>query len=212
MTRIRIDGFTVSLDGYGAGPGQSLDRPMGVGGERLHGWAFGTRTFRRMFGQDGGSDGTDERFAAEGLAGLGAWVLGRNMFAHSRGPWQDDGWRGWWGEEPPYACPVFVRSRHPRPDLTVGRTTFHFTDKPLRDVIAMASEVAGGRDVRIGGGVATAREAFSLQLVDRAHIAVSPVLLGAGESLWAGLDLPVLGYRAQTEPGEGATHLVLTRG
>lgn len=212
MSIVRIDSFTVSLDGYGAGPGQSLSAPMGTGGERLHGWAFKTRTFRAMFGQEDGSDGIDEGFAAAGLAGLGAWVLGRNMFAHSRGPWTDDGWRGWWGEEPPYACPVFVRSHHPRPDLQVGKTTFIFTGKPLRDVVQMAREAAGGRDVRIGGGVATAREALAERLVDRAHIVVSPVLLGCGESLWAGLDVLGLGYRIEAvTQGEAATHLVLTR-
>jgi dihydrofolate reductase len=183
MTLIRIDSFTISLDGYGAGPDQSLAAPMGVGGERLHGWAFATRTFRAMFGQEGGTDGIDEGFAAAGMAGLGAWVLGRNMFAHSRGPWQDDGWRGWWGEEPPYACPVFVRSHHRRPDLQVGKTRFTFTAKPLREVVEMAHEAAGGRDIRIGGGVATVREALADGRADRVHLAISPVLLGRGEAL-----------------------------
>lgn len=212
MSRVRIDSFTVSLDGYGAGPDQSLSAPMGAGGGRLHGWALATRSFRAMFGQEGGSNGIDEGFAAAGLSGLGAWVLGRNMFAPSRGPWEDDGWRGWWGEEPPYACPVFVRSRHRRPDLKVGRTTFTFTDKPLQDVVRMAHDAAAGQDLRIGGGVATVREALTERLVDRAHIAVSPVLLGRGESLWAELDLPGLGYRVElVTQGEGATHLVLGR-
>jgi dihydrofolate reductase len=213
MTRIRTDCFMVSLDGYGAGPEQSLAAPMGRGGQQLSGWAFATRTFRTMFGQEGGSEGVDDGFAAASMAGVGAWVMGRNMFAPSRGPWAEDGWRGWWGEAPPYACPVFVRSRHARPDLRVGKTTFIFTDKSLRDVVQMAREAAGGQDVRIGGGVATVREALAEGLTDRAHFAVPPVLLGRGEALWTGLDVPALGYRIeQAIRGEGATHLVLVRG
>lgn len=212
MTKVRIDCFTISLDGYGAGADQSLAAPMGIGGDRLHGWAFKTRTFRAMFGQEGGSDGIDEGFAATGLAGLGAWILGRNMFTPSRGPWPDDDWRGWWGEEPPYACPVFVRTHHPRPDLQVGKTTFMFTDRPLRDVLQAARTAAAGHDVRIGGGVATVREALESGFVDRAHFVVSPVLLGRGEALWHGLDLAALGYHeAAVTQGEGATHLVLER-
>lgn len=212
MTIVRIDSFSVSLDGYGAGPGQTLETPMGQGGHRLHGWAMATRTFQRMFGRDGGADGVDEGFAAAGLAGLGAWVMGRNMFAHSRGPWTDDGWIGWWGPEPVYACPVFVRTHHARPDLKVGKTTFHFTDAPLADVVARARDAAGGLDVRIGGGTATAREALAEGLVDRAHIAVSPVLLHRGENLWADLDLAAAGYGPEeVRQGEGATHVVLRR-
>lgn len=212
MTKVRIDCFSVSLDGYGAGPDQSLAAPMGLGGMALHGWAFQTRTFRAMFGHEGGSDGVDEGFAAAGLAGLGAWVLGRNMFAPSRGVWTDDGWRGWWGEEPPYACPVFVRTHHPRPALQVGKTTFVFTNRPLADVVRTARDAAGGRDVRIGGGVVTVRAALEGGLVDRAHFSVAPVLLGRGEPLWPGMDLTALGYRVEAvTPGEGATHVVIVR-
>ncbi len=212
MTFIRINSFFVSLDGYAAGVDQSLEAPMGVGGHRLPGWAMETRTFRRMMGREGGGDGVDEGFAAAGMANLGAWVMGRNMFAHSRGPWSDDGWIGWWGPEPVYACPVFVRTHYPRPDLKVGKTTFHFTDAPLAEVLARARDAAGGRDVRVGGGTATAREALAAGLVDRAHIAVSPILLRRGENLWAGLDLAAAGYGPEeVTQGEGATHLVLRR-
>ena len=210
---IRVDCFTVSLDGYGAGSRQSSDAPMGVGGERLHGWAFATRTFRQMFGQPGGSEGVDEGFAAAGMAGLGAWVMGRNMFAPSRGPWPDDGWRGWWGEDPPYHCPVHVLTHHPRAPLEMsGGTVFHFETGGLEVALQKAANDAGDRDVRIGGGVATVREALLGRLVDRVHLAVSPVLLGSGEALWPGIDLDALGYRvAQVVPGEGATHLVIGR-
>lgn len=212
MAQVRVESFTISLDGYGAGTGQSLDDPMGKGGRSLHGWAMGTRTFRTMFGQEGGSDGIDERFAQRGFDTIGAWILGRNMFAYSRGPWTDDGWRGWWGEEPPYACPVFVLTHHPRPDLRVGKTTFIFTGRPLHEVCHAARAAASGRDVRLGGGVATVRAGLNAGLIDRVHVAVSPVLLGQGEHLWAGLDLPALGYRvAGVTPGEGATHIELER-
>lgn len=212
MTLIRVDSFTISLDGYGAGPEQTLSAPMGRGGERLHGWAFGTRTFRAMFGQEGGSDGIDEGFAAAGLGGLGAWVLGRNMFAPSRWPWTDDGWRGWWGEEPPYRCPIYVLTHHPRPSLTVGLTTFHFWTDGIVSAVTAARAAAADRDVRIGGGVATLRQALEARLVDRMHLALSPVLLGQGESLWVGMNLPALGYRlAEAKAGEGATHLVFQR-
>ncbi len=212
MAQVRVESFTISLDGYGAGTGQSLDDPMGKRGRLLHTWAMGTRTFRAMFGQDGGSDGIDERFAQRGFDNIGAWILGRNMFAHSRGPWTDDGWRGWWGDEPPYACPVFVLTHHPRPDLQVGKTTFIFTGAPLPEVFQAARKAASGRDVRLGGGVATLRAGLAAGLIDRLHIAVSPVLLGQGEHLWAGLDLPALGYRvAGVTPGEGATHIELEK-
>lgn len=212
MSLLRVESFTISLDGYGAGPGQSLADPMGRGGGMLHGWARQTRTFRAMFGQDGGGDGVDEGFAQRGFQNIGAWILGRNMFAPSRGPWEDDGWTGWWGDEPPYACPVFVRTHHPRPDLQVGKTTFIFTGRPLSEVVRDAREAAGARDVRLGGGVDTLRAGFAVGLIDRAHIAVSPVLLGQGEHLWHGLDLPALGYRvAGVTAGEGASHLELEK-
>jgi dihydrofolate reductase len=213
MSRLVIRSFAVSADGYGAGPRQTLEAPMGERGDRLHGWARATLTFRRMFGQEGGSDGVDERFAAMGFDSIGAWVLGRNMFGPVRGPWADESWRGWWGERPPYACDVFVLTHHPRAPLAMeGGTTFHFWTGGLASAVEAAREAAGGRDIRLGGGVATLREGFAEGLVDHAHIAVAGDLLGAGEALWAGLDLPTLGYRVErATPGEGALHLEIGR-
>lgn len=211
MPLIRVESFTISLDGYGAGPEQSLDEPMGRGGKLLHGWAFQTRTFRAMFGMEGGGDGIDERFARRGFDNVGAWVLGRNMFAPSRGPWTDDGWKGWWGEEPPYHCDVFVLTHYPREPIAMkGGTRFHFVTDGIAAAAARARDAAGGKDVRLGGGVATLRAGLQTRLIDRVHLAVSPVLLGQGEALWTGLDLPGLGYRvAAATAGEGATHLEL---
>lgn len=213
MSLLRVESFTISLDGYGAGPGQSLAAPMGERGGLLHGWAFGTRTFRKMFGQDGGSDVVDEGFAQLGFDNIGAWVLGRNMFTHSRGPWTDDGWKGWWGDEPPYHCPVFVLTHYPRPDLVMaGGTTFHFVTDGLEAALTRAKAAAGGKDLRLGGGVATLREAFRGRHIDEAHFAVSPVLLGRGEAVFHGLDLPALGYRVVRQvAGEGANHIVIGR-
>lgn len=213
MTRVRVDCFTVSADGFGAGTEQSADDPMGRGGMALHGWALATRTLRTMFGQDGGSDGIDDGFAARGMDKLGAWVLGRNMFGPIRGEWPDESWRGWWGERPPYGCDVFVLTHHPRADLSMdGGTRFRFVADGLAAALDAARAAAGGRDVRIGGGVATLREAFRTGAVDAAHVAVAPVFLGRGESLWEGLDLPALGYRvARSTPGEGALHVEVER-
>lgn len=212
MSLIRVESFTISLDGYGAGPDQSLEAPMGRGGQNLHGWAFKTRTFRAMFGQDGGSTGEDDAIARQGFEGIGAWVMGRHMFTPERGRWTDSDWRGWWGEEPPYHCEVFVLTHHPRAPLPVGETTFHFVTEGLETALARARTSAKGQDVRLGGGVATLREGFANGLIDRAQIAVSPVLLGDGEHLWHGLDLPALGYRVERVlPTPDATHLTLTR-
>ncbi len=213
MTQLRVNAFAVSLDGYGAGLEQSLADPMGRGGMALHGWAFGTRTLRRMFGQEGGATGIDDGYAARGMEGLGAWILGRNMFGPVRGAWPDESWRGWWGDEPPYHCPVFVLTHHARPPLAMaGGTTFHFVTGGLDEAWQRARGAAGGRDVRLGGGVATLRQALQARLVDTMHLAVAPVLLGAGESLYAGLDLPALGYAvARSEAGEGATHVTIER-
>jgi dihydrofolate reductase len=213
MTRVRIAAFTVSLDGYGAGPRQSLAEPLGSGGEALHAWLVGTRTFaRRVLGKDGGSTGIDDDFAARSFDNVGAWILGRNMFGPVRGPWPDESWRGWWGEEPPYHCPVFVLTHHARAPLEMkGGTTFHFVTDGLQAALERARAAAAGRDVRIGGGVSTLRQALGQGLVDEMHVAVSPLLLGRGEALWTGLDLPGLGYR-RTEHvlTPAATHLVLT--
>lgn len=213
MTRVRVESFAVSIDGFGAGPDQSLDNPLGVGGMALHDWALPTRTFqRRVFGQEGGTTGIDDDFAARGFDNLGAWILGRNMFGPIRGPWPDLDWKGWWGEEPPYHVPVFVLTHHPRPPLQMkGGTVFHFVGD-IHDALAQARAAAGGQDVRIGGGPATIRQYLRAGLIDELHIALSPVLLGRGEPLFAGLDLPVLGYECTAfSASEKAGHLLIRR-
>ena len=214
MPRLVVRGFSVSLDGYGAGPEQSLENPLGVGGRAVHEWAFGTRTFRKMFGQEGGTTGIDDEFAARGFENIGSWILGRNMFGPIRGRWPDDDWKGWWGEIPPYHCPVFVLTNHPRSPLEMaGGTTFHFVADGIHVALARALDAAGGRDVRLGGGVATIRQYVMAGLVDEIHLAVSPVLLGRGEHLFAGIDLINLGYRVSRHvPTPHAMHVVLTRG
>ena len=216
MPRVRVQSFTLSLDGYAAGPDQSLEAPMGAGAETLHRWAMATRTFQdKVFGNPtGGATGTDDDFAARGFANLGAWILGRNMFGPVRGPWPDERWRGWWGEEPPYHCPVFVLTHHARPPLAMqGGTVFHFVTDGPEAALARARQAAGDRDVRIGGGAATVRQYLALRAIDELHLAVAPVLLGRGEAPFAGLDLPALGYRVSEHvPTEACTHLVLTRG
>lgn len=211
--RVRVESFSISLDGYGAGPDQSLEHPLGVGGPALHGWAFETRTFRQRFGQDGGATDVDDTFAQRGFTNIGAWVLGRNMFGPIRGPWPDDAWKGWWGDEPPYHCDVFVLTHHPRASFTMqGGTTFHFVTDGLDAAVARARASAQAKDVRIGGGVATIRAALQARLIDDVHLAVSPVLLGRGESLFAGLDLPALGYKVVEHVATArATHVVLRR-
>jgi dihydrofolate reductase len=212
MGRLVVRCFAVSLDGYGAGPAQSRDAPMGLGSGGLHAWFLPTRTFRRMHGQEGGTTGVNEDFAAQSFENLGAWVMGRNMFTWERGAWSDPDWRGWWGETPPYHCDVFVLTHHPRDSLAVADTTFHFVTGGLAEAVERAKAAAAGKDVRLGGGVGTLRAGFGMRLVDDAHIAVPDVLLGGGEALWAGLDLPASGYRlAGATRAEGVTHLRITR-
>jgi dihydrofolate reductase len=213
MSKVRVNSFSLSLEGYGAGPRQSPDEPLGVGGEELHNWIFPTRTWKEKDGHRGGSTGVDDGFVRRGLENLGAWILGRNMFAPSRGPWPDDGWKGWWGENPPYQTAVFVLTHHPRQPIEMaGGTTFHFVTDGIEAALARAREAAGSRDIRIGGGVETIRQYVRAGLVDEMHLAVSPVLLGSGEHLLAGLDLPALGYRvAEKLQFEAAVHVVLTR-
>lgn len=214
MSKLVIRAFSISLDGYGAGPDQSLENPLGVGGEALHEWAFPTRTFQeKVFGQDGGSTGVDEDFAARSFENIGAWILGRNMFAPSRGDWPDDGWKGWWGDNPPYHCPVFVLAHYPRASIEMeGGTTFHFVTDGIHAALKRAMDAANGRDVRLGGGTATIRQYLQAGLVDEMHFAISPVLLGTGEHLFAGIDLLKLGYqRSEHVPTPNATHIVLTR-
>jgi dihydrofolate reductase len=212
-SKLRVHGFAVSIDGYGAGPNQDITNPLGVGGTALHQWIFGTRTFQRMFGKDEGATGVDDDFAARGFENIGAWILGRNMFGPVRGPWPDETWKGWWGENPPYHVPVFVLTHHPRADLTMdGGTTFHFVNDGIEAVLRRAVAAANGKDVRLGGGVATIRQYLRAGLIDEMHIAVAPVLLGAGESLFAGIDVPALGYqRTEHVPTPNATHIVLAK-
>jgi dihydrofolate reductase len=213
MTRIRVNAFSISIDGYGAGPDQDFEHPLGVGGKALHQWAFATRTFRAMFGEQGGATGIDDGFAVRSFDNLGAWILGRNMFGPVRGPWPDESWRGWWGEEPPYRMPVFVLTHHERPPLEMkGGTVFHFVTGGIGEALDRAREAAAGRDVRIGGGAATIRQYLEARLIDELHLAVSPALLGKGENLFAGLDWPALGYEvAERVAGEAAMHVAIRR-
>jgi dihydrofolate reductase len=209
-----VNAFSISVDGYGAGTDQSVADPLGRRGEELHEWVFGTRTFRKMYGNEGGSDGVDEGYAARAMAGLGAWIMGRNMFGPVRGEWPDHDWKGWWGDTPPYHCPVFVLTHYERPPLEMaGGTVFHFVTDGIESALAQARAAAGERDIRIGGGVDTVREYLAARAIDELHIPVAPVLLGKGEALFAGLDLDALGYRvAKQEAGENAVHLTIVRG
>ena len=213
MSELHVRCFSVSIDGYGAGPDQSLENPMGVGGMRLHEWAFQTPTFRKMFGQEGGEAGVDEKFAAKGFENIGAWILGRNMFGPIRGPWPDDAWKGWWGDNPPYHVPVFVLTNHARPSLVMeGGTTFHFVTDGIESALRQAVSSAGGKNIRLGGGVSTIRQYLGAGLIDEMHLAMAPVLLGQGENLFSGLDLPTLGYdRTEQVAGERATHLIIRK-
>jgi dihydrofolate reductase len=213
MPKLRVNSFAISLDGYGAGPDQGLDTPLGRGGEELHNWFFPTRTFQKMYGKEEGTTGVDESFAARGMANLGAWILGRNMFGPVRGPWPDDKWRGWWGENPPYHVPVFVLTHHPRPPLEMqGGTVFHFVTEGIEAALAQARAAAGDRDIRVGGGAATIRQYLNAGLIDEMHVAVAPMFLGGGEPLFAGINLPALGYEVTEHvPSEAATHIVLAK-
>ncbi|HEX3670591.1 MAG TPA: dihydrofolate reductase family protein [Candidatus Cybelea sp.] len=204
----------VSIDGYAAGLGQDLDHPLGVGAATLFDWFFATRTWRTMHGQDGGETGIEDAFARRGIENVGAWIIGRNMFGPVRGPWADDTWRGWWGDEPPYRLPVFVLTHHPRaPVVMKGGTTFYFVSGGIEAALALASEAAGAADVRIGGGAATIRSFLRAGSVDEMHLALAPVLLGGGEPLFADLDLPALGYAVkEIVSGERATHVTVARG
>jgi len=213
MSRLCVRCFGVSLDGYGAGPNQGLQNPLGQRGFEIMQWFIPTRTWRRMQGQDGGETGVDDDMAAKGFDNLGAWILGRNMFGPVRGPWPDDSWKGWWGEEPPYHVPVYVLTHHARAPIAMkGNTEFRFVTDGILSALTQAKAAAGERDVRLGGGVATVREYFRAGLVDEAHFAVRPVLLGSGEALFAGLDLAALGYEVAEEVrGERAMHVVVRR-
>jgi len=217
MSKLRVACFSVSLDGFGAGPNQSLENPLGEGGLALHEWFFATQTFQKLSGHPqgiepgGGHSKVDEDFAARGFANVGAWIMGRNMFGPIRGPWPDNKWKGWWGKEPPYHTPVFVLTHHPRPSLSMaGGTTFHFITGGIRVAYERAKEAAGKMDIRLGGGVATIRQFMQAGLVDELHVAISPILLGAGERLFGGVDTKA--YRCtEYAAGTGITHVVLSR-
>jgi dihydrofolate reductase len=213
MPKLRVQSFGVSLDGYGAGPSQDLQNPLGVNGPELMEWFFPTRAFRRMRGDDGGETGVDHRIAEQGFAGIGAWILGRNMFGPIRGPWPDESWKGWWGEEPPYHSPVFVLTHHARaPIAMAGGTEFRFVTEGIHAALEQAKAAAGNLDVRLGGGVATIRQYLRAGLIDEIHLAVRPILLGSGEPLFVDLDLRALGYEyADHVAGERATHVFLRR-
>ena len=213
MTVLRVDCFSLSLDGFGAGPGQDLDNPMGVGGMPVHSWVFPTRTFQQMRGTEGGTTGVDDDFAAGGFKNVGAWILGRNMFGPIRGPWLDDQWKGWWGDTPPYHTQVFVLTHHAREPITMnGGTTFHFVTDGIERALARATEAANGQDVRLGGGVATIRQYLRASLVDQMHLAITPALLGTGEQLLHGVDLVALGFECIKHAATpNATHVVLRR-
>ncbi len=214
MSKLRVESFSISVDGFGAGPNQDLSNPLGVGGTDLHKWAFSTRTFqKKVFGSDGGATGIDDDYAARGFRNVGAWILGRNMFGPVRGPWPDDAWKGWWGDEPPYQVPVFVLTHHARASITMkGGTVFHFITGGIHEARRLAVAAAGSQDVRIGGGAATIRQYLKEGLIDEMHIAISPVLLGSGEPLFAGLDLRALGYQCIEHAATPlATHLVIAK-
>jgi dihydrofolate reductase len=213
MPRLVVSSFSISLDGYGAGPSQSREVPLGVGGEELHDWLVTTRFFKQMYGKEGGDVGIDDDFAARGMAGIGAWILGRNMFGPIRGPWPDESWRGWWGANPPYHSPAFVLTHHPRPSLEMqGGTVFHFVTEGIVAALERAQAAAGSQDIRLLGGAATIRQYLEASLVDEMHLAVTPILLGSGEHLLGGLDLPALAYKvAKCVPGERAVHYVISR-
>ena len=213
MGKVKIQSFGVSMDGFGAGPNQSLDNPLGLGGTQVHEWFFPTQTFQQMHGGEGGSSGIDDDFARRGFDNVGAWIMGRNMFGPVRGPWPDDSWKGWWGDNPPYHCPVFVLTNYEKPPLQMdGGTVFHFVTDGIESALAQARKAAGDRDIRIGGGVATIRQFIEAGLVDEMHLAFSSALLGSGESVFQGLDLVALGFSVtESAMGEAAMHVILSR-
>lgn len=214
MSRLRVCAFSVSIDGFGAGPNQDLQHPLGVGGPELFDWFFHTHTFRTMHGTGDGDTGVDDEVSAQGFKNIGAWILGRNMFGPVRGPWPNESWRGWWGEEPPYHTPVFVLTHHPRASIAMkGGTEFRFVTQGIEYALAQAREAAGDKDVRLGGGVATIRQYLSARLIDEIHLVISPVVLGQGEHLLGGLDLRALGYACakHVAGGRAAAHVFLEK-
>jgi dihydrofolate reductase len=214
MSKLRVNCFSISLDGYGAGPSQSMKEPLGAGGEELHRWFIPTEAFQKLlYGKDRGKTGIDNDFAKRGTESVGAWILGRNMFGPVRGPWPDESWKGWWGDNPPYHCDAFVLTHHPRKSVEMeGGTTFHFVTDGIEAALEKAKAAAKGKDIRLGGGVSVLRQYLNAGLVDEMHIAVSPILLGSGEHLWSGIDLPKLGYvQKEYVPTNAAAHYVFAK-
>lgn len=214
MGKVVVKAFTLSLDGFGAGPNQTFSKPMGEGTENLHDWMFGTRMFQKMIGKDGGTEDLNNDFAERSMQNIGAWIMGRNMFAHSRGPWMDDDWKGWWGPNPPYHCPVFVLTHHKREPIEMeGGTTFYFVTNGIESALEQARKAAGEMDIRIGGGTSTVRQYLQAGLVDEIHLVFSPIFLGKGESLLSGIDLHSLGFTQLESTASGkALHVVVSRG
>jgi dihydrofolate reductase len=213
MAKVKVAAFSISLDGFGAGPRQDLNNPLGVRGLELHPWFMNTEAFKKMHGQTGGAQGVDNDFGLQSFENIGAWILGRNMFGPVRGPWEGDSWKGWWGDNPPYHTPVFVLTHHARPSLVMeGGTTFHFITEGPDVALERAKEAANGKDVRIGGGVSVIRQYLLADKIDEMHLAISPVLLGEGEHLFSGINLHKLGFaQVKTVPGENATHVLIKK-
>jgi dihydrofolate reductase len=213
MPKVRVAGFSVSIDGFAAGPEQSLENPLGKRGPEIFAWYFPTRTFKTMVGQPGGSEGVDNKYGASSMQGFGAFILGRNMFGPIRGPWPNEDWKGWWGTNPPYHAPTFVLTSHARDPIEMeGGTVFHFVTGGIDEALARAKEAAGDLDVKIGGGVATVRQYLKAGAIDEMHLAMSPVVMGQGEALFAGLDLASLGYSVTgSEAGENANHILVSK-
>jgi dihydrofolate reductase len=214
VSKLRVQSFSISIDGYGAGPSQGLQTPLGVGGEELFDWFFHTRTWKRMHGNKGGETSVDDKIAAQAFDGIGAWIMGRNMFGPVRGPWPDESWKGWWGDEPPYHTPVFVLTHHRRAPLKMaGGTEFRFITEGIHAALEQATDAAGGRDIRLGGGVSTIRQYLRAGLIDELHLAISPVLLGTGEHLLQGIDTRALGYECEEHVAgaRAAAHVTLRK-
>ena len=213
MSKVRVSAFAVSLDGYSAGPDQSLENPLGIRGPELFEWFFSTRTWKQMHGVEGGSTGIDDEWARRGMENVGAWILGRNMFGPLRGPWPDESWKGWWGDEPPYHVPTFVLTHHPRKPIEMkGGTIFHFITDGIHAALQRAKDAAAEKDIRIGGGVATIQQFLRARLIDELHLVLRPLLMGSGENLFAGIDMVALGYRPiQHVSTEHAMHVVLKK-
>lgn len=213
MGKVRVAGFSVSVDGFGAGPDQSLANPLGVRGEEIHGWILKSRYFKQMIGAEGGTEGTDNAFAYRAMNGFGAYILGRNMYSHSRGKWTDDGWKGWWGDNPPYHAPTFILTHYPHDPIVMdGGTTFHFVTDGIESALEQARAAAGDLDVKIGGGVSTVRQYLTADLIDELHFAIAPVFLGEGENMFQGLNLRKMGFEVSEQiPTDDALHVMLKR-